>query len=285
MRQVSMVARAVACGGALLVAGAPAAAARAQAPARGEVIVATTTSFHDTGLLDSLAPLFTRATGYRLRVVAVGSGQALRMGERGDADVVVAHSPAAEEAFMRAGHGVRRRLVASNYFTILGPPDDPARVRDAATAAEALRRIAEAGATFVSRGDSSGTHQRELTLWRAVGGLARWRGYLETGQGQALTILVADERRGYTISDRSTYGTLRSRVDLVPLREREPALLNIYHVIELNPRGRPRMNVEGGRAFADFLTSEETQGLLETFGSGRFGEPLFVPARESSAGR
>lgn len=251
----------------------------AQTGGRAEVLLATTTSFHDTGLLDSLAPLFERATGYRLRVVAVGSGQALAMGERGDADVVLAHSPAAEAAFMRAGHGVRRRPVASNYFTIVGPADDPAGVAAAASAPEALRRIARAGAVFVSRGDSSGTHVRELALWRQGGGLARWPGYLETGQGMSPTLLVAEERRGYTLTDRSTFGTLRYRLTLATLRERESDLLNVYSVIELNPAGRPRLNAAGGIAFADFMTSEVVQELLRTFGTSRFGAPLFVPAR------
>ena len=251
----------------------------AQAPGGSDVVLATTTSLYDTGLLDTLGPRFERATGYRLRVVAVGSGQALRMGERGDADVLFAHSPQAEQAFMAAGHGTRRQVVASNYFTVVGPPDDPAGVRAAPDIGAALQRIAERRAVFVSRGDSSGTHVRELALWRAAGGRPDWRGYLETGQGQSATLLVADERHGYTLTDRSTYGALRQRLDLVPLREREPALLNVYHVIEVNPEGRLRVNAEGARAFADFMVSREVQDLLGNFGRERLGEPLFVPAR------
>ena len=251
----------------------------AQAPSRGVVLLATTTSLYDTGLLDSLGPAFERATGYHLRVVAVGSGQALRMGERGDADVLLVHSPASEEAFVRAGNAGRRFVVASNYFTIVGPADDPASVRDAPTAAEAMRRMAAAHAVFVSRGDSSGTHQRELLLWREAGGRPAWPGYLESGQGMSMTLLIAEERRGYTLTDRATYGSLRSRVSLVPMREREPALLNVYHVIEVNPAGRPRVNTAGARAFADWMISEQVQDLLGRFGESRFGEPLFVPAR------
>jgi tungstate transport system substrate-binding protein len=214
-----------------------------------------------------------------VRAVAVGSGQALRMGERGDADVVLAHSPAAEEAFMAAGHGTRRRVVASNYFTIVGPASDPAGVTSAASAADALARIARRGRVFVSRGDSSGTHQRELALWHAAGGLTRWPGYLETGQGMSTTLLVADERRGYTLTDLSTFATLRTRLGLVALRGSEPALLNVYHVIELNPEGRPRVNTEGAHALADFLVSAEVQDLLDAYGRDRLGAPLFVPAR------
>lgn len=253
----------------------------AQAPPAGarEVLLATTTSLYDTGLLDTITPLFERATGYHLRIVAVGSGQALKMGERGDADVIFAHSPAAEAAFMAAHHGTRRMVVATNYFTIVGPRDDPAGVRAAPSAVDALRRIAAMSSIFVSRGDSSGTHVRELGLWAAAGVQPGFRGYLETGQGQSATLLVADERRGYTITDLSTFGALRRRLDLVPLRERERALLNIYHVIEVNPEGHSRVNASGARAFADFMVSDTIQDLLESFGRSRFGEALFTPAR------
>jgi tungstate transport system substrate-binding protein len=244
-----------------------------------EVVLATTTSLHDTGLLDSLAPLFERRTGYRLRVVAVGSGQAMRLAERGDADVVLAHSPSAEAAFMRSGHGSRRLPVASNYFTIAGPPDDPAGVRGAPNAALALAAVARAAERFVSRGDSSGTHHLELRLWAAAGGRPTWRGYLESGQGMAATLLIADERRAYALTDRGTLGSLRRRLDLVALREPEVALLNVYHVIEVSAAGRPRVNTAGARAFADFMTGREVQDILEWYGTSRFGEPLFVPAR------
>lgn len=252
----------------------------AQSPAlRGVVILATTTSLAETGLLDTLTPLFRTATGWELRAVAVGSGQALRMGERGDADVVLAHAPDAEAAFMAAGHGARRRVVASNYFTLVGPAEDRAGVREAASAADALARIAQSQSVFVSRGDSSGTHQRELALWRAAGGRPSWRGYLETGQGMSATLLVADERQGYTLTDLATYGALRRRLDLVPLRARDATLLNVYHVIEVRPAGRPRVNAEGAAALADFLVSPAVQDLLEHFGHARFGTPLFTPAR------
>lgn len=251
----------------------------AQAPSRGVVLLATTTSLYDTGLLDSLGPAFERETGYHLRVVAVGSGQALRMGERGDADVLLVHSPAAERAFVQAGNAGRRLVVASNYFTIVGPPADPAGVRAAPSAAAALRRIAESRGVFVSRGDSSGTHQRELQLWRDEGGRPDWPGYLESGQGMSITLLIADERRGYTLTDRATYGSLRSRVSLVPMREREPALLNVYHVIEVSSAGRPRVNTAGARAFADWIVAPATQDRIASFGASRFGQPLFIPAR------
>ena len=242
------------------------------------MILATTTSLYDTGLLDSIVPMFERQSGYQVKVVAVGSGQALAMGRRGDADVVFVHSPAAEAVFMEAGYGVRRRVVASNYFTIAGPASDPAHVRDAANAGEAFRRIAASGQPFVSRGDSSGTNARELALWAKIGVRPAGTWYIETGQGMSSTLLVANERRAYVLTDRATLGYLRGHLDLVALRGPEPALANIYHVIELNAKGHPRMNVAGGTAFADFVVSNEVQSLLAHFGEARLGEPMFVPA-------
>ncbi len=247
-------------------------------PAHRDMILATTTSLYDTGLLDTIVPMFERESGYRVKVVAVGSGQALAMGRRGDADVAFVHSPAAEQAFMEGGYGVRRRVVASNYFTIAGPADDPARVREAPDAVDAFRRIAASGRPFVSRGDSSGTHARELALWAKAGVRPGPSAYVETGQGMAATLLVANEKQGYVLTDRATLGVLRSHLDLVALRGPESALANIYHVIELNPAGHPRMNVSGGRAFADFVVSDEVQNLLAHFGERRLGEPMFVPA-------
>ena len=265
---------------ALLLAPALARPLGAQAPAGGrDMLLATTTSVYDTGLLDSILPWFERVSGYHVRVVAVGSGQALAMGRRGDADVVLVHSPAAEEAFVAAGYGIRRRIVASNYFTIAGPASDPAHVREAPSAAGAPRRIAASDQKFVSRGDSSGTNARELALWRATGGRPGWPGYIETGQGMAATLLVANERQAYTLTDRATLGFLRSHLDLVTLRAPAPDLANIYHVIELNPAGHARLNADGGRAFADFVVSGPVQDYLEHFGEAKLGEPMFVPAR------
>ncbi len=254
-----------------------AAAAQGSAGAR-DVILATTTSLQDTGLLDSLLPIFDRESGYHVKAVAVGSGQALRLAERGDADVVLVHSPDAEAAFMRAGFGTVRRVVAWNYFALVGPRDDPARVRQATSAPDALRRIAAAGATFVSRGDSSGTHMRELALWRSAGGRPPWPGYLETGQGMGATLLVANERRGYTLTDVATFAAFQRRVDLVTLRGEEPALRNVYHVIEIQPRGRPRLNAAGGHAFAEWITSARGQAVIAAYHSRGPGAPFFVAA-------
>jgi len=264
---------------ATLFVGAVSCLAAQNVPSNPDVILGTTTSLYDTGLLDSIVPIFARETGYHVRVVAVGSGEALAMGRRGDADVVFVHSPAAESAFMAAGYGVSRRVVATNYFTIVGPASDPARVREASGAADALRRIAGAGAGFVSRGDSSGTNARELALWRRAGRRPAWPGYIETGQGMAATLLVANQRLAYTLTDVATFGLLKPRLELVALRGRDRDLVNIYHVIELNPAAHPRLNVAGGHAFAEFVLSAEMQDYLQRFGQAQFGEPLFVPAR------
>jgi tungstate transport system substrate-binding protein len=262
--------------GIALTAGAPNLRAQ-EAPPNRDLVLATTTSLQDTGLLDSLLPVFARETGFRVRAVAVGSGQALKLGERGDADVILAHSPAAEAVFVRAGFATRRRVVAWNYLTLVGPRDDPAHAASAPSAVEALRRIAASGSRFASRGDSSGTHMRELSLWQRAGGRPLWPGYIETGQGMAATLLVADERRAYTICDGATLGVFQRRVDLVALRGEEPALINVYHVIEVAPAGHTGLNSEGARAFADWITSPRGQDLLAGFAPA--GVPLFVAAR------
>jgi tungstate transport system substrate-binding protein len=269
-----------------LIAGSLCLAAGASSPARAQVappshdlVLAAGTTLYDSGLLDSLVPLFERQSGYHVRVVSCGTGQCLRLGEAGDADVLITHAPPAESAFARAGHVARRLVVAWNYFTIAGPPGDPAGVRRAAGAAAALQAIARARSAFISRGDSSGTHLRELALWRAAGGRPAWPAYLESGQGVAATIRLADERHAYILCDRATLRTLGDAVDLVPLRQPEPGLLNVYHVLELTSTGRPRLNVAGARAFADWLLSPPVQDLIARFGVSRFHEPLFTAAR------
>jgi tungstate transport system substrate-binding protein len=244
-----------------------------------DIILATTTSTRDAGLLDSLLPVFERRTGYTVKVVAVGSGQALALGRRGDADVVLSHAPEAERALVDSGYFVRRRLVMHNEFLIVGPAADPAGLRGASDPLAAFRRLAEGRATFVSRGDQSGTHQRELILWKRAGLSTAPRGpwYLESGQGMGATLQLADEKRAYTLTDRATYLAWRDKLQLVPIVEGDAVFYNVYHVLELNPRNAPRINAAGGRAFADFLVSPETQALIEQFGKARFGQSLFVP--------
>ena len=247
-----------------------------------EVLLATTTSTRDAGLLDSLLPVFQRQTGYRVKVIAVGSGQALAMGRRGDADVVLSHAPEAERVLVDSGYFVRRRLVMHNDFLVVGPPADPAGLRGMSDAVAAFRRLAERPVVFVSRGDQSGTHQREQALWkRARLSVPPFGGsYVESGQGMGATLQLADEKHGYTLTDRATYLAWRDKLQLVPLVEGDPLLYNVYHVLELNPKNAPRINVAGGRAFAEFLVSPGTQALIGAFDRARFGRSLFVPDAE-----
>ncbi len=243
------------------------------------IILATTTSTRDAGLLDSLLPVFERQTGYQVKVVAVGSGQALELGRRGDADLVLSHAPEAERALLDSGYFVSRRLVMHNDFLIVGPPDDPAGLRGTSDAAAALRRIRVRRAQFVSRGDRSGTHQRELALWKSAGSAPPvgedW--YLESGQGMGATLQMADQKQAYTLTDRATYLAWRDQLQLVPLAQGDPLLYNVYHVLELDPGRAPRANVTDARALADFFVAPDTQRLIGQFGRSRFGQPLFVP--------
>jgi len=244
-----------------------------------DVILATTTSTRDAGLLDTLVPLFERQTGYKVKVIAVGSGQALEMGRRGDADVVLAHAPDAERVLADSGYFVSRRLVMHNDFLVVGPPSDPAGLRGMNDAVAALRRIAERAQPFVSRGDRSGTHQMELKLWRAAAiqppAAGSW--YVEAGHGMGETLQMADEKRAYTLTDRATYLAWRDRLQLVPMVEGDPLLYNVYHVLELNSGNAPRINAAGGKAFADFMVAPATQALIGEFGKARFGQSLFIP--------
>ncbi len=246
-----------------------------------QVLLATTTSTRDAGLLDSLLPVFERATGYTVKVVAVGSGQALEMARRGDADVVLAHAPAAERALTDSGYFIRRRLVMHNEFLIVGPPEDPAGVRGWTDAVAAFSRIASSRAPFVSRGDKSGTQERELSLWRKtrVSPPAPGAWYMESGQGMGATLQIASEKGAYTLTDRATYLAWRDKTLLGPMVEGDTLLYNVYHVLEPNPANAPasRINLRGGRALADFFVAAETQKLIGEFGRSRFGRSLFVP--------
>ena len=244
-----------------------------------DVILATTTSTRDAGLLDSLLPVFERQTRYRVKVIAVGSGQALAMGRRGDADVVLSHAPEAERVLVDSGYFVRRRLVMHNEFLVVGPASDPAGLRGLSDAVAAFRRLAERRAPFVSRGDQSGTHQREQLLWKRTGMTAPPRDgwYVESGQGMGATLQLADEKRAYTLTDRATYLAWRDKLQLVPMVEGDSLLYNVYHVLELNSKNAARANLTGGRALADFFVAPETQALIAGFGKARFGQSLFVP--------
>jgi tungstate transport system substrate-binding protein len=240
------------------------------------VILATTTSTQDSGLLDVLVPAFERESGRQVKTVAVGSGEAIELGSRGEADVLLVHSPDDEEAFMATDKGGTRRLVMHNDFVIVGPPDDPAGIRGMSST-EALKSISENEAPFMSRGDDSGTHNLELKLWDEAGVKPSGSWYQETGQGMGATLRIADQKRAYTVSDRGTYLSTADSTDLDVLVEGEPRLLNIYHVIDIKPSAGPRVNAAGGRAFADWIVSPPAQGMIGAFGRKEFGRPLFVP--------
>ena len=242
-----------------------------------DLLLVSTTSTQDSGLLDVLLPAFTTKTGYNVQLVAVGSGQALKIAEQGNSDVILLHSPAAEKEFVANGFGIDRRLVMHNDFVIVGPPPDPAGIR-ATNPVEALKKIFASHVTFVSRGDDSGTHVKELALWKNAGlDPAGQDWYLETGQGQGATLTIASEKGAYALTDRGTFLAYKSNVDLEILVEGDPFLLNVYHVITVNPEKWPNVNLEGAKAFADFITSSEGQDIIAGFGIEKYGQPLFFP--------
>lgn len=242
------------------------------------LILATTTSTQDSGLLDALVPLFEKETGYFVKTIAVGSGQAMTMGDKGEADVLLVHSPEAEKKFMAAGAGSSRRLVMHNDFVIIGPAGDPARIRGAKSSVEALKKISHAGALFLSRGDNSGTHAKEKGLWKSAGITTegqKW--YQQTGLGMGQTLNVAAEKKGYTLTDRDTWLALKKTLGLELLVEGEAKLLNVYHVVEVNPARWPKVNAAGATAFADFMVSKKVQEIIGRFGGEKYGAPLFFP--------
>jgi tungstate transport system substrate-binding protein len=238
------------------------------------VILATTTSTQDSGLLDELIPAFEEESGAQVKTIAVGSGEAIELAGRGEADVVLAHSPAAEEELMAGGTAGRRRLVMHNDFVIVGPADDPAGIRGDDPRA-AFEKLAEGEAPFVSRGDDSGTHAAELGHWEEAGVEPPAGAYVETGQGMGATLRVADERRGYTLADRGTYLTQPGSLEV--LVEGDASLLNIYHVIDMTEAAGDRVNAEDAQAFAEWIVSSEVQERIGGFGIERYGEPLFTP--------
>jgi len=251
--------------------------AQAQAPSSRVVILSTTTSTQDSGLLDVLVPMFEKQSGYSVKTISVGTGQALALAARGEADVTLAHAPALEKRYVAEGKMRNRRLVMYNDFVIIGPADDPARLKGVAKATEALKRIAEAQARFVSRGDKSGTHALELALWKQAGVEPKGSWYMESGQGMGQTLGIAHERSAYTITDRGTLLAFQKRISLPILVEKDRPLLNIYSVMEVNPASGPRVNAGGGKAFADFVVSPAVQAVIRSFGVDRYGQPLFVP--------
>jgi tungstate transport system substrate-binding protein len=242
---------------------------------RDTITLATTTSTQDSGLLDALLPRFRERSGVEVKVVAVGSGQALALGRRGDADVLLTHDPDGEEKFMAEGNGSRRESVMHNDFVLVGPPDDPAGVRGASSAADAFAAVAKRGATFVSRGDESGTHQKEKAVWKRAGVEPSGDWYLRAGAGMGAVLRMAGEKRAYTLADRGTYLALRDGLGLEMLSEGDPLLTNPYSVIVVSPERHPHARGESAGRFADFLLSDEAQGVIKEFGVDRHGQPLF----------
>lgn len=247
-----------------------------ESPDKPVLRLAVTTSTRDSGLLDRLVPGFEKEQGVRVDVVAVGTGAALKLGEAGDVDVVLVHARTAEESFMAAGHGVRREDVMYNTFEILGPADDPAGVQGMKPT-EALNKIAASGQRFVSRGDNSGTHRREIELWDAGKGRPEWQGYAESGQGMSATLTMADEMNAYLLSDRGTYLKFKQKIRLVPLVTSSPNLRNPYGIMVVNPQKHPRIQNELAQTFVDYMISAAVQKMIGEYKIG--GEQLFYPLR------
>jgi tungstate transport system substrate-binding protein len=241
------------------------------------IILSTTTSTQDSGLLDVLVPLFEKQSGYSVKTVSVGTGAALELAAKGDADVALVHAPSLEKKYVAAGKLQNRRLVMYNDFIIIGPKEDPAKIKPLKSAVEALKAIATAKVQFISRGDNSGTHNLEKTIWKEAGIQPQGSWYLEAGQGMGATLNIASERNAYTITDRGTYLAFGKRVALPILVEGDRVLLNVYSMMEVNPANGPRVNAVGGKTFADFIVSPAAQNVIKSFGVEKFGQPLFVP--------
>ena len=251
----------------------------AAAPANPNLILATTTSTQDSGLLDVLVPMFEEQTGYTVQTVAVGTGEALKMGEEGNADVLLVHAPSSEVTFMDGGFGKDRMLVMHNDYIIVGPAADPAGIKGLGPK-DAFVAIYNAGAPFVSRGDDSGTHKKEVSFWSKAELDPRtekpaW--FIETGQGMGASLTVASEKGAYILTDRATYLSNKANLQLEILLEGNNALLNVYHVITVNPDKWTAVNYDGAMAFAKFITDPATQAIIAEFGKEKFGQPLFYP--------
>ena len=243
------------------------------------IILATTTSTQDSGLLDVLLPVFSR----RRRVILSKRSLWVQArlwpwDEKGEADVLLVHSPAAEKKFVSEGFGINRKIIMHNDYIIVGPAEDPAKIKGTKSTPEAFKKIASAAALFMSRGDNSGTHAKEKEVWKAAGinpEGQKW--YQQTGLGMGQTLNVANEKKGYTLADRGTYLSLKKNLKLDILMEGDAILLNIYHVIEVNPAKWPKVNAAGAKAFSDFMVAKETQDIIKTYGVEKFGSPLFFP--------
>jgi tungstate transport system substrate-binding protein len=253
-----------------------AAASPSPSPARPDLLLATTTSTQDSGLLDVLIPDFEKKTGYKVKTSAVGTGAALAIGARGDADVVLVHAPSLEQDFMTQGNGDRRLFVMHNDFIVVGPPSDPAQLKGKPVL-DALKALAAARATFISRGDNSGTDVLEKALWKQAGITPAKPWYVEAATGMGQTLQIASEKNAYTITDRATYLSQKAHLQLDIVNGGDPPLLNYYHVITVNPTKFPKVNNAGANAFADYLVHPDTQKIIAAFGLDKFGQQLFFP--------
>ncbi len=261
------------------------AAGCSQAPApapRTDLILATTTSTQDSGILDVLIPAFEAKNNYLVKTLSVGTGAALELGNKGEADVLLTHAPASEQALVDSGAVVNRQLVMHNDFILVGPAADPAQIRGTGSPSEALGKIAASAAVFVSRGDDSGTHKMEKNLWKAVNVTPSGTWYQESGSGMGQTLAIASEKGGYTLTDRATYLAQKANLQLEILVEGDKSLLNIYHVMQVNKDKHPKevadkINTAGAEAFVEFMVGAEAQEIISDFGVDKFGQPLFFP--------
>ena len=244
-------------------------------PAKPDVILATTTSTQDSGLLAELIPVFEKKTGYKIKTIAVGTGAALAMGEKGEADVLLVHAYTSEKKLVDNRTAINYQLVMHNDFVIVGPTADPAKVKDTKTAVDALKAIYASPSIFVSRGDDSGTDKMEKALWVKANLKPTGTKYQSTGQGMGQTLTIASEKEGYTLTDRATYLASKKNLKLDILLEGETSLLNIYHAMQVNPEKFPKVNADGAKAFVDFMVNADTQKLIGSFGKEKYGQPLF----------
>lgn len=247
-----------------------------QVNAQPHLRLATTTSTSDTGLLDDLLPVFENKYAIKVDVISVGTGKALKLGENGDVDVVLVHARALEDAFVASGFGVDRRDVMTNDFVVVGPQEDPAGIRGLKDAVEAFKRIAASRQRFISRGDESGTHQKEKEIWSktTVNRSDDW--YLEVGQGMSAALRIADEKLGYCLTDRGTYLAQKEKLSLVLLAEKDPALSNPYGIIAVNPKKWPTAQYALAEKLIDWMTSPDGQKRIGSF--TRYGQQLFTPS-------
>lgn len=248
---------------------------KAPAPSNSNVILATTTSTQDSGLLDVLIPEFEKATGYKVKTIAVGTGQALAMGEKGEADVLLTHAPASEKKLVNNQSVINYQLVMHNDFVIVGPKSDPARIKGLKSS-DALKAISNNKALFISRGDDSGTDKKEKSLWEKANIKPSGTWYQESGSGMGQTLNIASEKDGYTLTDRATFLSLKKNLNIDILVEGEKSLLNIYHVMQVNHEKFSKVNADAAKAFVDFMVAPNTQDKIGAFGKDKFGQSLFV---------